>query len=355
VAAGVVQILGIGACTPVGRSVWASAAAARAGVSGFTEHPFMLDGVGEPMRVARALWLDIGIQGPERYWALLAPAIEEVIGRVKNRDALKPASLCLAIALPPHRPGRPADLASWLHALVHEHFRGLVARIAVYEFGHAAGYSALDDALRGMASSPAAPWIVAGVDSYLAPETLEWIEASDQFHGAGPLNNAWGFIPGEAASAVLIGTSASGQRLGLESLGDVISVGLGREQKLIKTDSVCTGEGLTAAFRSTLEILAPGEQIHNVFCDLNGETYRADEYGFTALRTKDHFRAATEFVAPADVWGDIGAAGAPLHIAMAMICHRKRYSRGPTSLTWASSESGERGAAVVRATNHWGT
>ena len=38
---------------------WSSAAAVRAGISGFAEHPFMIDTAGEPMRAAIAPWLDI--------------------------------------------------------------------------------------------------------------------------------------------------------------------------------------------------------------------------------------------------------------------------------------------------------
>lgn len=81
---------------------------------------------------------------------------------------------------------------------------------------------------------------------------------------------------------------------------------------------------------------------------MNGETYRADEFGFAALRTRERFRSATDFVAPADCWGDIGAAGMPLHSALALIANRKRYGKGPISLVWASSESGERGAVLLR-------
>lgn len=125
-------------------------------------------------------------------------------------------------------------------------------------------------------------------------------------------------------------------------------LGIARETKLIKTDAVCIGEGLTAAFRAALTGLPPGERVHNCFCDMNGETYRADEFGFAALRTRERFRSATDFVAPADCWGDIGAAGMSLHSALALIAHRKRYGKGPISLVWASSESGERGAVLLR-------
>jgi 3-oxoacyl-[acyl-carrier-protein] synthase-1 len=162
------------------------------------------------------------------------------------------------------------------------------------------------------------------------------------------MNNAWGFIPGEAAGAVLLATSALLQRTGLVALAEVSAVGIGHESKLIKTDDVCIGEGLTKAFRSALETLGPGERVDSIFCDLNGEPYRADEYGFTVLRTREYLRAAGEFNSPADCWGDVGAASGPLHVALAAIAHYKRYARGPLSMAWGSSESGARGAALIR-------
>jgi 3-oxoacyl-[acyl-carrier-protein] synthase-1 len=90
------------------------------------------------------------------------------------------------------------------------------------------------------------------------------------------------------------------------------------------------------------------DRIDNIFCDQNGERYRADEYGFATLRTKERFRSIGDFHAMADCWGDIGAAGAVVHATVAAICQRKRYGKGSLSLICASSEGGERGAAVIR-------
>lgn len=342
------QIVGLGATTPIGRNVWASAAAARAGVCGFSEHPYMIDTAGEPMRIARAPWLDVDIEGVERYAELLLPAIDEALDALVGPGADLQSRLGLGLALPPARPGQPPTLANDLLKRIRERHGGRFANPICFEVGHAAAHLALDAAAKACASGAIDACLIGGVNSYLAPETLEWVEACDQLHGGGPLNNAWGFIPGEAAGAILVATPGFAQRKGLEALGEVAGVGLGVETKRIKTDAVCVGEGLTQAFRAALQALAPGELIHNVFCDLNGERYRADEYGFAALRTKESFRSATDFVAPADCWGDIGAAGGLLHIALAAISHRKRYGKGPLSIVWASSESGERGAAVIR-------
>ena len=74
-----IVIAGMGAATAVGRGAWESATAVRAGISGFTQHPYMIDTAGEPMRVALAPWLDIALQGVERFEALLMPAVEEAL------------------------------------------------------------------------------------------------------------------------------------------------------------------------------------------------------------------------------------------------------------------------------------
>ena len=58
-------IVAMGATTPLGRDAWASAAAVRAGISGFSQHPYMIDTAGEPMRAAIAPWLDIELGGAE--------------------------------------------------------------------------------------------------------------------------------------------------------------------------------------------------------------------------------------------------------------------------------------------------
>jgi 3-oxoacyl-[acyl-carrier-protein] synthase-1 len=345
------QILGLGAVTSIGCNVWASAAAARAGLCGFRQHPFMTDSVGEPMRVARVPWLEAKVQGVDRFRQLLLPAIDEALTPVHGQVEQRTIRLGLALGLPPLGPGRPERLADDLHDAITQQYPSLLTRISEFEVGHAAGHLCLDAALTESTAQPIDACLVAGVDSYLAPETLEWVEDCDQLHGAGPLNNAWGFIPGEGAGAVLIATDGGKGRIGAAALGEILSVGLGQEAKLIKTDAVCVGEGMTQAFREALRVLPPDEQVHNVFCDLNGEKYRADEYGFAALRTKDRFRSVSDFIAPADCWGDLGAAGALLHIALSIISHKKRYGKGPYSLVCASSESGKRGAAVIRALN----
>lgn len=342
--AGPVYVVNFGASTPVGRDAWSTAAAVRAGISGFVEHPFIIDAVGEPIRMALAPWLDPNFAAPDRFEALLVPAIRAALDAIVADERI---SVALALGLPSPRPGLAPGLEGLIRAAVVRDFPETFTAVATFPQGHAAGLIALDVACASIAQGRFDACVVAGVDSYLDASTLEWLEQSDQLHGAGALNNAWGFVPGEGAGAVLVCGAAALERLRLQPLAAVRGVGQAVESNRIRTETVCIGEGLTAAFRQGLMTLADGERISDVFCDMNGEPYRADEFGFAALRTSERFVSASDFVAPADCWGDVGAASGPLCVTLAAIAGVKAYAKGRHALVWASSESGERAAAVI--------
>jgi len=343
--AGVVAI-GMGAATPVGRDAWATAAAVRAAISGFSEHPYISDSEGEPLRVAAAPWIDISAEADERFAQLLLPAMDQALEPLRRTSDVKPRVAC-ALCLPAPRPGLPEALDSVLREGVLQRYREHISTIALFSAGHAAGFMAMDAALQRIAGDTFDMCLIAGVDSYLEADTLEWLEENDRVHGAGPLNNAWGFIPGEGAGAVLLASAGAAQRYGLEPLGRLLSAGQGFEQNRIYTDTVCIAEGLTQAFHAALAGAPSGGKVSDVYCDLNGEPYRADEYGFTALRTKESFAAVSDFVAPASCWGDVSSATAPLLTTLALIAGAKKYAKGRLAVAWASSESGERAAVLI--------
>jgi 3-oxoacyl-[acyl-carrier-protein] synthase-1 len=341
---GSLYVVGLGASTAVGRDAWSSAAAVRAAVSGFAEHPYMIDSAGEPMRVAMAPWLDIDYDGVRRLEALLLPAIEQALAPF---EAVPGRTVALALALPAPRPGLPADLERALRASIGATFRDRFVAIATFQVGHAGALLGMQAARSRIMQGAFDACIVAGVESYLEPETLEWLEQTDQFHGAGPLNNAWGFIPGEAAGAALLVSGDLVPSIESGALARLLSVGVGIEQQRIRTETVCIGEGLTAAFRHALAELPAGAKVTDVYCDMNGDPYRADEFGFACLRTKEHFESASDFVAPADCWGDVSAASAPLAIVLSAVAAQKAYARGAYSFVWTSSDTGERSAALL--------
>jgi 3-oxoacyl-[acyl-carrier-protein] synthase-1 len=298
------------------------------------------------MRIAPMPWIDPEAGIVERIGDALVSAVREALAPLPRYEGQVPISLL--INLPAPRPGMPADLGPRVSAMVNEQLPGVFDRIGMAFLGHAGALVGLRSALAILKEEPHRLCVVAGADSYIEPDLLEWLERTDQLHSAGERNNAWGFIPGEGAGALLLAGRQELNHLELVPIGRVRSIGVGRETELIGTGTVCLGHGLTAAVRDAIRGgLRAGERVTDVYCDMNGEPYRADEYAFLVSRTREHFVAASEFVSPADCWGDVGAASAPLLIALACIAGTKEYSNGNAALVWASSVTGERGAALL--------
>ena len=68
-----------------------------------------------------------------------------------------------------------------------------------------------------------------------------------------------------------------------------------------------------------------------------------------ALRTPDPFVDANRFTAPADGWGDVGAASGTLLTICAVASLVKRYAMTDRVMVIAGSEAGLRGALVLGA------
>jgi 3-oxoacyl-[acyl-carrier-protein] synthase I len=343
-----VCLVGGGACTSIGASLLASAAAMRAGVADFGNHPFMVDTAGEPMVVSRAKYVPDDVIGVQRLVALAVRASEEALTPllpfVRNVRRIP-----VIVGVPSPRPGLPENADSEFAEALRQQLLGSfpISQVEVMPRGHSAGLMALAEGVTRLQSEDADLCLIGGVDSYLTPATLEWLEESEQLHSAGPSNNPWGFVPGEAAGFCLLASSECARRWGLEFASTVRTVAVTHEPNLIKSGSVCLGYGLTAAFEAVLRPLVDGNRVDDIICDMNGEPYRAEEFGFATIRTNGYFIDASDFRAPADCWGDVGAASGPLFLNVSTVAYEKGYSRGPRTLVWTSSESGERAAAVL--------
>src|SRR5262245_10335192 len=285
----------------------------------------------------------------ERLSALAVPAAIEAMTSLAAHDY--PVKLPVFLGVPPNRPGRGVDTARLVAAGIQKALvsRWQVPSVETIEAGHAAGAMALQAACEALRSGLSEFALAGGVDSYFDAETLEWLEANDQVHSAGPENNPYGFVPGEAAGFVLLASGAVAKRLRLLSTLELVTAATTQETKLIKTDMACTGEGLIALFRALAACLPLGERVDHLYCDMNGETYRADEYGFATIRVGGFLNDSNTFTAPADCWGDVGAASGPLFLLLAEAASRKGYASGPVAAGFTSSESGERCGFVARA------
>lgn len=341
-------ICGFGARTPVGRTAFASAAAVRAAISMFNDHPYMIDQAGEPMVVAMDAFLAEEPAGAGRFLELGLSAAEEALGTLRGEEGIA-KQLQILIGLPGQRPGLPEDLEDEILGGFQGHFPG--ARVEVVQCDHGGGLMALEEGWRRVGSGAASFCLVGGIDSYLAPETLEWLDAEEQLHSAA---NSWGFIPGEGAGFCLLCSARTAHQFALPVRGEILAAATAREANLVKTDSVCLGEGLTEAVRQAAAVLPDGARIEQTICDLNGEPYRGNEWGYALVRVGEHFADPTDFMTPADCWGDLGAASGPLFVMLALVAGLKGYAGGPHTMIFTGAETGERTAMLVRGGNQGG-
>jgi 3-oxoacyl-[acyl-carrier-protein] synthase-1 len=295
------------------------------------------------MIVGRVPHLEGNPGGVDRFLCMVREAAREAMTplEAQRRNA---GTISLILGLPSPRPGRPDGLEKDLADHLQTELR--VNSIEFISTGHSAGLMALQTGWQRVLQGAADICLVGGVDSYLESETLRWLQESDQVHGG---DNAYGFIPGEGAGFCLLCSVDAAERLRLQILGRVGAVATSRETRLIKTDSICLGKGLTQAFKSAIEALpSQNPRIERTICDLNGEPYRADEYGFAVSRLSNHFVDATDIIAPADCWGDVGAASGPLFVNLVAASFQRGYPK-TNNLLWTSSETGERSAALLYA------
>lgn len=340
-----VSIVANGARTPLGMRAPSSAAALRAGINAVVELPFLRDKLGDPMRMALDAELGLSIMGPERLLALAESALHETCLLLTDA-ALTGLRVPVYLGLPEFRPGFNAlDVE-----VVREGFRKIeglpieIPELNVFTRGHAAGLSALSAASQAIQQGTLEMCLVGGVESYYKPETLEWLDNNRQLAGADSRSS---FVPGEGAGFCLVAADNVCRRLNWPTLARVLTVRIGNETKVIKTEEICLGEGLTQTVRGAVGSLPAGETINEVICDINGERYRGEEWGFVCLRLSQYFDDPTNYLSPADCWGDMGAASVSLFVMLACQAAAKGYSKGPRVLLWASSEGGLRGAAVI--------
>lgn len=340
-------VVGTGARTAVGSSAPATAAAVRAGIAAMAQHPYMIDHMGNPMMVCRDPTLPIELSMTDRLVELALGAAREALEALpeKSRDLMP---MPVWVALPEQRPGLPEYFE-------HDFFRrlsaGLSDRVHVQQMncrplGHAGGLYCMEQAIEWLQRGESRFCLVGGVDSYLDADMLEWLDDQEQLHSETAI---WGFCPGEGAGFCLLASGTIAASHSLTASIEVLAAATAQEPNRIKTETVCIGIGLSEAFKKALASLPRDDRVHYTICDMNGEPYRGNEYGFSVLRNPGKFADDEDFMTPADCWGDVGAASGLLFVVLASFAAQKGYAPGPYVLLWASSEGGLRGAVLLKA------
>lgn len=336
-----VAILGAGMMTGVGLTAPAACAAIRCAIDNFRETRF-IDRAGEWI-----LGCEVPLEQPWRGQAklakLLAGALKECLDLVPDVAPTDvPLLLCLA---EPDRPGRLDGLSN---SLYDETTRELGASFhrdsQMLAQGRVGAAVALHRARQLLHRPKDAPRhvVVAGVDSFLIGPTLSAYEARDRLLTA---DNSNGFIPGEAAGAVLLG------RPDAAKAGDLVCHGMGfaREDAAIEFEEPLRADGLAEAITAALgEAGLDLADLDYRMADLSGEQYGFKEAALVLSRVLRKRKHGFDIWHPADCIGEVGAAALPCMLGVALFAARKGYAPGPGVLCHLGNDDGKRAALVVK-------
>jgi 3-oxoacyl-[acyl-carrier-protein] synthase-1 len=278
-------------------------------------------------------------------FSLARRALAEAAAKL-TRERPCPVPVRVLLALPEPRPGFSSRDASRLARRLGEvpPERLPAVRVEQAEGGHAGALGALERAVRDIGQGVEDLCFVGGVDSYLEAETLDWLDAERRLARA---EIRGGFPPGEGAAMVAVASDAARSALGLPSLARIRTVACAREKRDPKCDEGLLGEAMAEAIRRTAGALRQGEVLADVYCDINGERSRADDWAFALLRTAPAFRDGTDYRTAVSQCGEVGAASAALSCVLAVQAWHRGYANGPLALACGSTWTGLRGAAIL--------
>lgn len=342
-----VHIVALAVRCAIGLRAESAAAAVRAGISRISEHPFFIDAMGDKVFCARDPQIDPTVAAPHRILFLIEAALQELVNKI-TPQRLSQLAVPLLIGLPEPRPGLQEQHTPWLQrGIAALSLSGLgAAKVELFRKGHASSLLALQAAAALAAEGLAGVCIAGGADTYLDEATMKWLDADLRLARTGVRG---GFPPGEAAVLIAVANESVCRRLNLPSLGILRNVFCAQELRSATSTEGLLGEGLTEAVVQATNVLhVPRELVTDVYCDINGERSRAEDWGCTLLRESRRFVDGTAYVTSAGQCGDIGAASGALGCVLAVQAGRRKYARGPHALVWAESWGGLRGAALLQ-------
>ena len=334
------HIQAAGMVTCVGLDAASSCAAMRGRLDGFAETRFM--GPDGEWLIGGAVPLPRNWIGVKRMAHLAAGALADLGRQMPGGLVGVPILLCLAEE---DRPGRPVPDPTVMAGLLAEILQIPAPRMQVIAHGRPSGFVALDRARRLIAAGDD-PVVILGLDSYLTAQSVAHYLGQTRLLVPG---NANGFIPGEAAAAVLC-TAAPGP---LRMTG----LGLAREVAHIYNaagkdglDLPLRGDGMTRAYQLAME-QAEVDLAHIEYriSDLIGEQYFFKQATLASLRLERGRTPFQDLWSPTENLGNIGAAVVPVMLAQLMTAEARGYAPGSPALMEGSGDDGACGAAVFHA------
>jgi 3-oxoacyl-[acyl-carrier-protein] synthase-1 len=300
----------------------------------------------EPLIAAPVTGVTDGLAGIERLFALAVPALTEALkgAGVQEPDVPRTA-LLVAGSQAPDRVAGSRLATVFAPRLAQRVAKASFQMVRYLPAGTAGFLLALHQGIEMLRSEACACCAVGGVDSWLDLETLAWLDNARRLKSA---SSPDAFVPGEAASFVVLELQSTAARRGKEPYAECGEVALGEEKNTIWTDKPCTAEALTPCLKTALGWLARKELRPDVLlCDLNGESYRSAEWAYAMNKAFRDGQPVPPLVHPADCLGDVGGAVGGILMALAASAMKKGLPPWSAALLWCSSDNGERAACSV--------
>lgn len=331
-----ISILRIGLVTSVGMSAPTACAAYRAKVSN-PSLTRVTDSHGEWINAHRIQQLD-ALVGRARLAKMAQLAIAECISGHSSPDwGRVPLLLCVAER---QRPGRVEALNDCLMSDVQQllgiEFAPTSSTIA---HGRVGVCVALTRAREMILAGACRQVLVVATDSLLERVTLEALESAGRVLTS---RNSNGFVPGEAAGALLVGPGAGSDEMLCQGLG------FGLEAAHLSSGEPLRAEGLAVAIKTAL--VDAGREMHDIdyrLADLSGEHYYFKEASLALSRTLRQRKPEFDIWHPAECFGETGAASGVAIFAVIDAAARKGFAPGPWALIHLTNDDGARAAAVV--------
>lgn len=334
---GSLRVLAAGICCAVGYHGAAACCALRAGIDHFQESEFVTGG-GEPVRVARLP--DTEHWGAERLALWIGHAVDDCLGTVP--DFVSRQTPLIMLTLEPSRPhGQEHEQLETALAVQRLLDLPLHAQSRVFAAGRAGLAMALSHAAALVNAGRARRVLLVGADSYLNAASISHYLAAERLLVPG---NRDGFLPGEAAAAVLLEASDLAQ-----PGTHVAGVGRGRESGRPDGSVPSRGQGLSAAIRAALaQAGIDADALTFRLSDQNGEGFFAAEAANALTRIGADAAHTPATLTTADCVGEIGAATGPLMLAWLADLMPRADGPGDCGLIHLANDDGERSAVVVR-------
>lgn len=331
-------ITGTGMVTGVGLDAPSSCAAIRCAIDNFRETRFM-DRGGEWI-MGSEVPLKQPWRGKTKLIKMAAAAINECLA---NNKQIIPESTPLLLCLSEHeRKGRVIDDDNQFFLDLQDELKLVFhGKSRVVAQGHVSIAVALKHAGLLIQDLKVKHILIAATDSLLVAPTLSHYEENERLLTS---QNSNGFIPGEAAAALVVEPSYSIQQ---ENFLACRGLGFGVEQAHVDSEEPLRADGLTDAIRGSLVDAGCGENILQFkITDIAGEQYHFKESSLAFSRIDRTKRKEFDIWHPADCIGEVGSVMGAVMVAVLKIACDKGYSKGVHILAHLGNDDGKRSSMI---------